>query len=95
MSFDVSQSAGCAEDFDNGLDDDLDGFTDCLDDDYRTEPLQGDLDGDGSFAEPVWERIAMTTILLFMVEHQRMVVMARIMVTVSITTAMDRSMKTP
>ena len=51
LSFDVSQSTGCAEDCDNGLDDDLDGFTDCLDDDCWTEPLCCDLDGDGSFAE--------------------------------------------
>ena len=50
LSFDVSQSTGCAEDCDNGLDDDLDGTIDCLDDDCWTEPLCCDLDGDGNFA---------------------------------------------
>jgi hypothetical protein len=50
LSFDVSQSTGCAEDCDNGLDDDLDGLTDCSDEDCWTEPLCCDLDGDGSFA---------------------------------------------
>ncbi len=50
LSFDVSQSTGCAEDCDNGLDDDLDGISDCDDDDCWTEPLCCDLDGDGNFA---------------------------------------------
>ncbi len=50
LSFDVSQSTGCAEDCDNGLDDDLDGEIDCSDDDCWTEPLCCDLDGDGNFA---------------------------------------------
>ena len=50
LSFDVSQSTGCAEDCDNGLDDDLDGIVDCGDDDCWTEPLCCDLDGDGIFA---------------------------------------------
>ena len=50
LSFDVSQSTGCAEDCDDGLDDDLDDLVDCDDDDCFREPLCCDLDGDGSFA---------------------------------------------
>jgi hypothetical protein len=46
LSFDVSASTGCAEDCDNGEDDDLDGFTDCEDTDCWVEPLCCDIDGD-------------------------------------------------
>lgn len=51
LSFDVSQSTGCAEDCDNSLDDDLDGVIDCDDDDCWTEAQCCDLDGDGVFSE--------------------------------------------
>ena len=51
LSFDVSASTGCAEDCDNGEDDDLDGYTDCEDTDCWVEPLCCDIDGDGFFAE--------------------------------------------
>jgi hypothetical protein len=51
LSFDVSASTGCAEDCDNGEDDDLDGLTDCEDTDCWVEPLCCDIDGDGYFAE--------------------------------------------
>ena len=51
LSFDVSASTGCAEDCDNGEDDDLDGFIDCEDTDCWVEPLCCDTDGDGFFAE--------------------------------------------
>ena len=51
LSFDVSQSTGCAEDCDNGIDDDLDGITDCSDPDCWSEALCCDIDGDGVFAD--------------------------------------------
>ena len=51
LTFDVSQSTGCAEDCNNGQDDDLDGFFDCDDDDCWTESFCCDLDGDGVFSE--------------------------------------------
>ena len=48
LSFDVSASTGCAEDCDNGLDDDFDGFDDCQDPDCAAEPTcDCDLDDDG------------------------------------------------
>lgn len=49
LYFDVSQSTGCAEDCDNGLDDDLDGDADCDDSDCGTDPVCCDLDGDSIF----------------------------------------------
>jgi hypothetical protein len=51
LSFDVSASTGCAEDCDNGEDDDLDGLTDCEDTDCWVEPMCCDTDGDDYFAE--------------------------------------------
>ena len=51
LSFDVSSSTGCAEDCDNGLDDDLDGVLDCDDVDCWSEPLCCDRDGDGYWDE--------------------------------------------
>ena len=47
LSFDVSESTGCAEDCDDGLDNDLDGDIDCDDADCLTEALCCDTDGDG------------------------------------------------
>ena len=47
LSFDVSESTGCAEDCDDGEDNDLDGFTDCDDDDCLSEAICCDDDGDG------------------------------------------------
>jgi uncharacterized protein (TIGR03382 family) len=51
LSFDVSESTGCAEDCDDGLDNDLDGTTDCGDTDCLAESTCCDLDGDGFFSE--------------------------------------------
>jgi MYXO-CTERM domain-containing protein len=46
LSFDVSESTGCAEDCDDGLDNDLDGDFDCDDVDCWDEAFCCDLDGD-------------------------------------------------
>jgi len=51
LSFDVSESTGCAEDCDDGIDNDLDGNTDCSDSDCLAESTCCDLDGDGFFSE--------------------------------------------
>jgi len=51
LSFDVSASTGCAEDRDDGLDNDLDGEIDCDDTDCWSEPVCCDVDGDGYQAE--------------------------------------------
>ena len=49
LSFDVSQSTGCAEDCDDGLDNDLDGIADCGDADCAFDTVCCDLDEDGFF----------------------------------------------
>ena len=49
LSFDVSESTGCAEDCDDDEDNDLDGSKDCDDEDCFSEPLCCDRDGDGVF----------------------------------------------
>jgi MYXO-CTERM domain-containing protein len=49
LSFDVSQSTGCAEDCDDGLDNDLDNITDCADPDCALDTVCCDLDEDGFF----------------------------------------------
>lgn len=51
LSFDVSESTGCAEDCDDGEDNDLDELTDCDDPDCLTDAICCDLDGDGHFSE--------------------------------------------
>ena len=51
LSFDVSSSTGCAEDCDDGQDNDLDGDTDCADVDCWGEPQCCDRDGDGYWDE--------------------------------------------
>jgi len=51
LSFDVSSSTGCAEDCDDGDDNDLDGDADCDDADCWNDAICCDLDGDGWFAE--------------------------------------------
>ena len=51
LSFDVSDSTGCAEDCDDSEDNDLDGLTDCDDSDCLNEATCCDLDGDGFFSE--------------------------------------------
>ena len=51
LSFDVSSSTGCAEDCNNGEDDDLDGDVDCDDQDCWTEPFCCERDGDGYWDE--------------------------------------------
>ena len=51
LSFDVSASTGCAEDCDDGEDNDLDGDIDCADSDCLTEALCCDDDGDGYWKE--------------------------------------------
>jgi len=50
LSFDVSASTGCAEDCDDGLDNDNDGPIDCDDPDCRFEDVCCDLDEDGYFS---------------------------------------------
>ena len=58
LSFDVSQSTGCAEDCDNGLDDDLDGLTDCLDDDGDgVSEEEGDCDDTNANISPNTQEI--------------------------------------
>jgi len=51
LAFDVSASTGCAEDCDDGEDNDLDGDIDCDDSDCLTEALCCDLDEDGYWME--------------------------------------------
>ncbi len=51
LSFDVSESTGCAEDCDDSIDNDLDGVVDCDDSDCLAEATCCDLDGDGFFSE--------------------------------------------
>jgi len=51
LSFDVSESRGCNEDCDDGLDNDLDEYTDCDDSDCMTDPICCDLDDDDVFSE--------------------------------------------
>ncbi|MEL6342924.1 MAG: putative metal-binding motif-containing protein [Myxococcota bacterium] len=50
LFFDVSASTGCAEDCDDGVDNDLDKNIDCDDDDCWTDPICCDLDGDSYFS---------------------------------------------
>jgi hypothetical protein len=50
LFFDVSESTGCAEDCNDGIDNDLDGDTDCDDTDCWTESFCCDIDEDGYFA---------------------------------------------
>ena len=50
LSFDVSASTGCAEDCDDGQDNDFDGATDCADESCWSEDVCCDLDGDGFFS---------------------------------------------
>ncbi len=49
LQFDLSQSSGCNEDCDDGLDNDLDGLSDCQDPDCGIDEVCCDLDGDGVF----------------------------------------------
>ena len=51
LSFDVSASTGCAEDCDDGIDNDLDSVADCGDTDCLTDPICCDLDADGVFSD--------------------------------------------
>jgi MYXO-CTERM domain-containing protein len=51
LSFDVSASTGCAEDCDDGEDNDLDGAIDCADADCMSDAICCDLDGDSFFSE--------------------------------------------
>jgi hypothetical protein len=50
LYFDVSESTGCAEDCDDGEDNDLDKLTDCDDTDCHSDAICCDLDGDGYFS---------------------------------------------
>ncbi len=51
LNIDVEASTGCAEDCDDGIDNDLDGAVDCDDSDCGLEELCCDADGDGYRAE--------------------------------------------
>ena len=51
LSFDVSAGTGCAEDCDDGVDNDLNGLADCADvENCGSEDVCCDLDGDGYFS---------------------------------------------
>jgi hypothetical protein len=51
LFFDVSESTGCAEDCDDGEDNDLDGATDCDDSECLSDAVCCDLDDDGYFSD--------------------------------------------
>ena len=50
LYFDVSESTGCPEDCNDGLDNDIDGVIDCADSDCGQDVVCCDLDSDGYFS---------------------------------------------